>query len=99
MFDSVALARPPGADMIVSYHAANWTSFTFSTIGMLLHPPIHDSSVVSYTILIVLAMILGVISFRGVGVVGHRGPKITSPEEQEKEGRVSDGASSVGKME
>ena len=34
VFNGVTLARPPGADMIVSYHAANWTSVAFCLIGM-----------------------------------------------------------------
>ena len=34
VFNGVTLARPPGADMIVSYHAANWTSVGFCLIGM-----------------------------------------------------------------
>ena len=36
VFNGVTLARPPGADLIVSYHAANWTSVGFCFIGMLL---------------------------------------------------------------
>jgi len=65
VFNGVTLARPPGADMIVSYHSANWTSVAFCLI----------------------ACILSIIFFRGVGVVGHRVPnlKTTLAEEQEKE--------------
>jgi len=56
VFNSVILARPPGADKIVGYHAANWTSVTFCLI----------------------ACILSILFFRGVGIVGHRVPKMTS---------------------
>ena len=34
VFNGVTLARSPGADKIVSYHAANWTSVAFCLIGM-----------------------------------------------------------------
>lgn len=73
MFNRVTLSRPPGADTMVGYHAANWTSAGFSLI----------------------AFTLGVLFFRGVGVVGHRRPKTTCAEESEKETSASSpGASS-----
>ena len=84
VFHRVALVRPAGADMAVSYHSANWTSLAFCMIGMLYtySLPFHCS----YKFPTVLAFILGVLFFRGVGVVGHREPKTTSAEEREKVG-------------
>ena len=34
VFDKVARATPAGADMIVSYHYATWTSGGFGLIGI-----------------------------------------------------------------
>ena len=68
--------------MIVSYHAANWTSVAFCLIGM----PMFFCKLIFNVFLyeFFLAFILGILFFRGVGVVGHRVPKTTSAEEQEQ---------------
>lgn len=36
VFKRVTLARPSGADMIVSYHSATWTSFAFCMLALIL---------------------------------------------------------------
>ena len=89
VFNGVTLARPPGADQIFSYHAANWTSVAFCLIGMasvyIIVIILTDLPCVLMKITIFLAFILSILFFRGVGVVGHRAPKTTSAEEQEQE--------------
>ena len=82
VFDKVALATPTGADMIVSYHYATWTSGGFGLIGNYFFIiSFYLFSIWSYKFFMILAFVLGVLSFRGVGVVGYRESKASSVEE------------------
>lgn len=83
MFNGVTLARPPGADMIVSYHSANWTSVAFCLIGMFKSTFHLQCSYENYDRFF-KACILSILFFRGVGVVGQHAPKTTLAEEQEQ---------------
>ena len=71
--------------MILSYHAAYWTSAAFCLIGMPVFILIFRVWFLSENYDFFIAFILSVLFFRGVGVVGHRVPKTTSAEEQEQE--------------
>ena len=82
VFDKVTRATPAGADMIVSYQYATWTSGAFSLIGIYFFISLFSIfCLVLYKILYDLALVFGVLSFRGAGVVGHRESK-TSPVEE-----------------
>ena len=81
VFDKVTRATPTGADMILSYQYATWTSGAFGLIGIYLFYISLFSFRPYIKFCMILAFVLGVLSFRGVGAVGHRGSK-TSPVEE-----------------
>ena len=81
VFDKVTRATPTGADMILSYQYATWTSGAFGLIGIYLFYISLFSFWPYIKFCMILAFVLGVLSFRGVGAVGHRGSK-TSPVEE-----------------
>ena len=67
--------------MILSYQYATWTSGAFGLIGIYLFYISLFSFRPYIKFCMILAFVLGVLSFRGVGAVGHRGSK-TSPVEE-----------------
>ncbi|TFK34264.1 major facilitator superfamily domain-containing protein [Crucibulum laeve] len=58
VFNRVTMQKKEGKDNLNSYKAAQWTSFAFA----------------------IIALVVGVYFFRGVGVVGHRKDKPEDPE-------------------
>ena len=68
VFNTVSGRLRPGEDDIVTYHAAQWTGFAFGIIGKRS----LRSQRLSFGLIFVYfpAAVIGVIFFRGVGVVG-----------------------------
>ena len=74
VFDSVARRAGAEKDNLIAYHAAQWTTFTFGSIGKSLPEPMKDHLISKCS----LASIIGVVAFRGMGAAGARGPPRSS---------------------
>ena len=93
VFNNVGLNIPPGGDLISKYRAAQWAAFAFGCIGMVYYSvpdmPTHASVSFFSPRLDLLATVLCIISFRGVGVVGQRGPPKPNPISENEKGTHS----------
>ncbi len=86
VFNSVARkVVAENKDPILMYKAAQWTTMAFGVIGKVSLSLVKRLAF----FICVVATILGIIAFRGVGAVGTREAKLVSPEEASGVWRIS----------
>ena len=72
VYNNVGSHLAAGEDVLLMYRAAQWTAFAFGVLGAFL------LSFKNYGYNFLPATVIGIICFRGVGVVGFREPKTSS---------------------
>lgn len=75
VYNNVGSHLGAGEDVLLMYRAAQWTAFAFGILGA----PLFCSKKYGYNFF--PATVIGIICFRGVGVVGFREPKTSSMEQ------------------